>query len=152
MTAIDLEESYPLLKKTKYKITSDESIAYNCVAWIFNDQDNWWSPVQDIGYFWPIKVSEPENLDLFLELFDKFGFEPTDNAKAEQGWEKIAIYSIEGEFTHVAKQLQSGNWSSKLGEYSDIEHELKGLMGHNAESYGEVTLYLKRKRVKRSSG
>lgn len=38
-------------------------------------------------------------------------------------------------------ELPNGKWTSKLGRWEDIEHEIEGLMG---EMYGDVKQILKR--------
>jgi hypothetical protein len=43
--------------------------------------------------------------------------------------------------THAARLLPSGLWTSKLGEWEDIEHDLLALEG---DVYGTVALLLKR--------
>jgi hypothetical protein len=58
--------------------------------------------------------------------------------------EKIAIYGDGFAFKHVARQLESGSWTSKLGKLADIEHrELQWLAG---EAYGVVMLCMSRAR------
>jgi hypothetical protein len=49
--------------------------------------------------------------------------------------------ATDGEPTHAAQQLSNGKWTSKLGRWQDIEHELDGLVG---EMYGTVKQILKR--------
>ncbi|MBX9791339.1 MAG: hypothetical protein K2Y37_20660 [Pirellulales bacterium] len=62
----------------------------------------------------------------------------------ESAVEKIAIYGDGFVFKHVARQLENGNWTSKLGRLADIEHrELDWLSG---EAYGVVVLYMSRAR------
>lgn len=59
------------------------------------------------------------------------------------------IVSHRGEPTHAARQLPSGAWTSKLGEWEDIEHDtLEALEGSEGrgEAYGRVALILKRER------
>ena len=49
----------------------------------------------------------------------------------------------EGSPTHFSRQLPNGNWTSKLGELIDVEHEnLDCLEG--TEGYGKVVLILKK--------
>ncbi len=49
--------------------------------------------------------------------------------------------ATDGELTRAARQLPNGKWTSKLGRWQDIEHELDGLVG---EMYGTVKQILKR--------
>jgi hypothetical protein len=60
----------------------------------------------------------------------------------ESGFEKIALYALEGHPKHAARQLPDGAWSSKLGKYIDIAHSLNGLEG---TVYGQVVGFLKRR-------
>lgn len=79
-----------------------------------------------------------------MELFRELGFEESDDSNPEFGFEKIALYAKNGEFTHVARLLESGNWTSKLGALEDIEHnDLDSLAG---DSYGRPLAFLRRPR------
>jgi hypothetical protein len=67
---------------------------------------------------------------------------PCEGSGLEVGFEKIALYALpDGEPTHAARQLLSGKWTSKLGRWQDIEHELEGLV---CDRYGTVKQVLKR--------
>jgi hypothetical protein len=66
------------------------------------------------------------------------------NDRAEN-FQKIAIYMKYGKPCHAARQLSNGKWSSKLGGWEDIEHELTGLEGIGEHEYGYVEQILKRK-------
>jgi hypothetical protein len=71
------------------------------------------------------------------------GFSVCSDSDAEQGYEKIAVYGLDGEYTHVARQLETGKWTSKIGALEDIEHDtLEGLIG---TEYGPVEKLLRRK-------
>ena len=59
----------------------------------------------------------------------------------EPGYEKIAIFVLNGVPTHAARQLDSKYWTSKLGKHEDISHSLHDLAGHR---YGLVERYMKR--------
>lgn len=79
------------------------------------------------------------------------GYEPCDDGNVEEGIEKIAIYGNGEQFEHVARQLDTGRWTSKLGESYDIEHELEALtsaanLGGQVQ-YGEVVAYMRRGRL-----
>jgi len=69
------------------------------------------------------------------------GFEICNSLDEEQGFEKIILYAdFGGEFTHAAKHVGGTQWSSKIGEYIDIEHTLESLEG----SYGTIAAILRR--------
>ncbi len=74
------------------------------------------------------------------------GYQESDSIELEEGFEKIAIYADKrNEFRHVARQLENGKWTSKLGDWEDIEHNtLKAL---ESPQYGSVKILLKRRRI-----
>lgn len=83
-----------------------------------------------------------EIFDTFVQAFALIGFMPCEGSELEQGFEKIAIYvNNMGQPTHAARQLPSGNWTSKLGRWIDIEHTLSGL---TESEYGSVARILRR--------
>jgi hypothetical protein len=71
------------------------------------------------------------------------GFQRCDSADLEPDVQKIAIFAkTNGEPTHVARQLPNGKWTSKLGDWEDIEHELAGIEGE--KMYGSMRQILKK--------
>ncbi len=124
-----------------YRVTSPQDFRYNCVAWAAGTDEGWWWPGH--GFDWPFEHTEDESLSTFIRAFTTLGYEPCGNGTLEDGFEKIAIYqSSYGEVSHVARQLNSGRWTSKLGTLEDIEHgspiELEG------DRYGVVVQYMRR--------
>jgi len=70
-----------------------------------------------------------------------------EDGSFEGGFEKVAIYvDLDLSPTHVAKQLPSGRWKSKLGKGHDIEHDtVDALEGDQMDEYGIVAQYLRRR-------
>ena len=83
-------------------------------------------------------------MDAFLAGFSALGYERCNDGLLEEGFEKVAIYRLLSEVTHMARQLSTGRWTSKIGDFEDIEHsspsELEG------EEYGVVVQYMRRPR------
>lgn len=118
----DLYAQFPRLSASGHRITSEPSDLYNCVAWVERDFERWWEP----GFHWPLGAKEPSgdaDVDCYVDLFEKLGFERCDSSDAEPGFLKIALYAENHRFHHVAKQLPSGAWSSKAGPLHDFRHE-----------------------------
>ena len=62
----------------------------------------------------------------------------------EAGYVKVALYAKDGKWTHAARQLESGRWTSKLGIYEDIEHAApQDLCG---DLYGQIHNVMRRQR------
>jgi len=146
MAAPDLESAFPALRTGGCRITSPADPGYNCVAWAVQDSKRWWDPSREAGYYWPAGMPAVLSLPSITAVFSAFGFESSPGAGHEPGVDKLAIYAnAQGSPTHVARQLMSGAWTSKLGGGEDIEHDaLEGLEG---ELYGKVACVLCRGRA-----
>jgi hypothetical protein len=128
-----LEQLFPGLCSTPYLMISPRTNQYNCIAWAAGDAVNWWWPTNgpgDTPRFWPAGVPREETLAAFVAAFATIQFAPSESAVLEPGFEKVALFAnTSGVPTHAARQLPSGLWTSKLGEWEDIEHELHALAG-----------------------
>jgi hypothetical protein len=123
-----ISQLFPMIAND-FDVTSSQTEDYNCIAWAANDTENWWWPTNPDRY-WPQHVSRRESIDSFVEAFRTLGYEPCDSGLFETGFEKVAIYCISGVPKHMARQLSSGRWTSKLGPQWDIcHHTLNGLTG-----------------------
>jgi hypothetical protein len=75
----------------------------------------------------------------------------TQSRVLENSIEKVAIYVDDaGGPTHAARQLADGTWTSKLGEWEDIQHNTLEAMedsGGLGLGYGKVALVLRRVRI-----
>lgn len=139
----DIEHCFPSLSGDNYLITSPQTPEYNCIAWAAGDTEAWWWPDRNNQYYWPPSVPRTETIDSFIRAYALQGYNVCQTADYEDGFEKIALYTDpQGKPTHAARQLNSGHWTSKLGNWEDIEHfTLEGL---NGTPYGAVALIMKR--------
>jgi hypothetical protein len=79
----------------------------------------------------------------FILAFATKEYEPCDNGALEAGYEKLVIYVDSSQTpTHMARQLRSGKWTSKLGELEDIEHQTLRQLEEGV--YGIAIQYLRR--------
>lgn len=146
----DLDTLFKNLKPGAYSITSREDIRYNCVAWANDDTAMWWDHIPGPGHYWPRRVPKGRTAEIYVRLFTDRGYANTENRAYEDGYEKVAIFrNANGDFSHVAKMLPSGAWTSKLGLLQDIEHETLEVL---LPEYGEIFEYLRRKITQQSSG
>jgi hypothetical protein len=141
-----LELYFPNLRDAGYVVTSMATPSYNCIAWAAGDDQRWWQPPIDFGHFyWPSEAPTTYVLSSFIQAFALYGYEPGANDNLEPRCEKVALYvDADGLPTHMARQLDSGMWTSKLGEWEDIEHNT--LAALESEYYGTVAQILKRPR------
>ncbi len=96
-------------------------------------------------YHWPDGVPREYTIDAYIAAFRTKGFEVCDGESLEPGVEKIAIYGQHGEPTHAARQLPGGSWTSKMGDYEDIQHTT--LLSVSGPLYGNVRVFMKRRIV-----
>lgn len=114
-------EDFPRLTPSNHRITSPETEDYNCIALAAEDMSRWWEP----GIHWlPADASGNDFSPRVLEMvFLLLGYENCGmDISLELGFQKVARYAKEDEYTHAARQLASGKWLSKLGKSVDIEH------------------------------
>ena len=97
------------------------------------------------GYYWYPDAPQEDSLRAWIRVFELHGYRTSDSPDLVFGTEKIAIYvDSDGTPSHVARQKDSGLWTSKLGRGEDIEHEaLEGLEG---DEYGTAAEVMERPR------
>ncbi len=131
---------FPNFTDTNHKVTSPRTPEYNCIAWAAGDASHWWWPAP--GYYWPDGISRQETIDSFKDAFATLGYVLCASYDREQGFEKVALYAINGKPTHMARQLPDGRWASKLGNSYDIEHLYPEVV--DGALYGMTVLAMKR--------
>jgi hypothetical protein len=117
---------------------------YNCIAWAANDtHSKWWPWAYPPQGYWPAGIDRDDTIKAFSEAFATLGYKLCDDASFEPGYEKVAIYvGKDGLVKHMARQLPTGTWTSKLGDLEDIEHETLEMVA--GEAYGIPKAFLKR--------
>jgi len=149
------EQFFPNLFASGYGVTSVADPQYNCIAWAAGEEntDAFWTPfVVGGGYYWPQdKLPRDARVETFIKLYEiEGGFtECIPNiADLEDGIEKIALYvDPNGQVTHAARQQPDGIWTSKLGEWEDIDHGAVEGVGGADPAYGTVVQFLQRPRA-----
>lgn len=95
--------------------------------------------------YWPPGAPREETLEAFVIAFQTLGYGVCDSQEFEPGYWKIAIYTdAQAVPTHVARLQADGTWTSKLGQYEDIEHNALEGLTEGISGYGKVACYMKR--------
>jgi hypothetical protein len=93
--------------------------------------------------FWPVDSSrEDHGIGNVVEAFRSLGYKECEDGAQEEGFEKLALYGSAMMYTHAARQLPDGKWTSKLGQLEDITHTTPEAI--EGSDYGEVVQYMKR--------
>lgn len=138
-----LVTNYPNLLKEAHEKTSDDTPQYNCIAWAASENFRWWWPQFHPYAYWPSAIPNEVTSDTFTAVFNGLGYEPCDDGRLEDGYEKVVIYELNGKPTHMARQEASGTWTSKLGPQIDIRHATP--QGIENGEYGTAVKYMKRR-------
>jgi hypothetical protein len=129
------KQEFPGLSAFNHWIKSPQTILYQCVAWAMGDDTRrWWPDAMGICY-WPPKAPRAETIEAFTQMLRLYGYSPSTSRKVEKRIEKVALYALNNSPKHLARQLQKGKWTSKLGDSEDIEHTIEALEGPH---YGTV--------------
>jgi len=142
------QHELPHLTPATCEVTSKASSRYNCIAWAAKDViKNWWPDPFGIGY-WPPGVPRAVTIGAFIQAYETLGYKLCFDGSLEAGIEKVAIFGIGPQGleipTHAALQLESGEWTSKLGPFEDISH--KTVDAVNGPVYGKPICYMARPR------
>jgi len=141
---------FPGLDQASYLITSPVTRRYNCLAWGAGESERRWEPDALGQYYWPPGIPRELTLNAFSQAYETLGYRLCYGSALEEGRQKIAIFAIEMNGierpTHVALQLESGSWTSKLGDCEDIEHF--ALESLNGPLYGRPVIFMHRARPK----
>jgi hypothetical protein len=129
--------NFPRLTAENHRVTSPATADYNCVAWSAGDTERWWEP----GVYWPIDA-DMYGPDALEQAFRALGYELCPDGSLEEGREKVALYAAGQFYTHAARQLTGGKWTSKLGRLEDIEHDHAEDVAGGV--YGEVFRFMSR--------
>lgn len=130
---------FPNLTESNHELTSERTIKYNCIAWAAQSTEHWWQP----GGHWPTPSSRDDvGVGDLVIAFKSLGYFECPNGDQEVGFQKIAIYGSGFMYTHVARQLPDGKWTSKLGQLEDITHSTPEALA--GSDYGDVVQFMKR--------
>ena len=130
---------FPRLTNQNHRVTSPATPNYNCIAWSADDTQRWWQP----GIHWPIEAQPDDyGLGLLVETFRSLGYEECEDEVPEPGYEKVALYGGMLIYTHAARQLANGKWTSKLGRAENIEHDSPDALARGV--YAEVHEFMRR--------
>ncbi|WP_420888143.1 DUF7689 domain-containing protein [Bradyrhizobium elkanii] len=134
---------HPNVTASNLTPTSGATDAYNCLAWAVHYQDLpiWPDPFNVCS--WPPDMPRIETIDSIRLFLERVGFQRCQTTDVEAGYEKVAIYADQHGPQHIARQLPSGSWTSKLGVAIDASHSSLSVLEDG--SYGNVAMLMKRR-------
>ena len=122
--------------KGEFEVTGDATSQYNCIAWSLGVTSRWINPPATLG-----------TCDQLNAQYGYYRMNGLDFSR-HSGYEKVVLYGKKNaagqitEFTHQARQLRDGTWTSKLGRGVQIRHVTPDALDGN--SYGvPVAVYFR---------
>lgn len=146
-------QDFPYLNDETCTETSGRTRQYNCLAWAVGETTRRWEPDPYYIYYWPPSAPREMTIPAFVAAYGTVGFAPCPDGTLENGVEKIALFaslwrSFNRELieipTHAALQLPTGRWTSKIGDFEDIDHMTVDAV--RGPLYGSVSRFLSRLR------
>lgn len=140
-----LIREFPKLQNDPHFIVnSPKTCIYNCIAFAMGIQDRWVDSISAPGHWWP-PISECSMAkESLVKAFEYLGFEKTDDATFEQGFDKVVLFCDDkGNWTHAARIIAEGVEHSKFGQCWDAIHSGNGIF--IGSSYGKEFAYMRRK-------
>lgn len=146
-----LKQFPKLIDDNGFKVTSKATPNYNCISWACVYTDRWIQPSYigrpslDCVVWWPPDVVEGMGPECLIKLFEYHGYVECDSCFHETGYRKVALYynEMKNEWTHAARELKNGLWTSKLGSSIDMQHGTPESI--ECDSYGKIFCYMKKK-------
>lgn len=157
----ELIADFPLLlNDPMFAITSEQTTVYNCIAWAMGFKDRWAAIVDGRaipksgvpnGQFrrfiwWPDGVEQSMRPEALVAAFKAVGFAECKSGEIETGYDKVALYLLNGEWTHASRIIGPNEEHSKFGESWDARHGAGMVSG---TCYGQIYCYMRREYSRR---
>jgi hypothetical protein len=139
----EIQRDFPALNQNNSELRSPKDFNYNCLAFALGDEQNWWEPPGEFGFYWPPGFPKDLTVPTVIGIINVHGFVVESDLTKQPETDSIAIYAKGPEWTHFAK-FTAGRWTSKLGVGRDIYHSSPKVL--EGDLYGEVVKILSRQR------
>ena len=142
-TAIDsLLNDFPSLRTPgNFRRNSNPTAIYNCIAWALRLDDLFVASDNVPWHWWPVGVDRSFSEASLINCFKCFGFVECDDPSFEPSYDKVALYSQNGMWTHAARVIKPDFYHSKFGYNVDGFHRSGDVL---SSKYGLVYKYMKR--------
>ncbi len=105
-----------------FKLTSEPTYKYNCIAFAMGMDDRWVDTLDVPWHWWP-PVQKDETPESLVKAFEYLGFEKCDmdDSMADE-YDKVVLYKGSIEWLHAARVVGENVYHSKFGENCDGTH------------------------------
>lgn len=142
---------FPRLADDPYfRLTSEDVITYNCIAFAMGFVDRWVQPLPPNGpqtCWWPDNVRKDFSELALLEAFEAVGFSATDDTVPVPDFDYAMLYSLRGNWTHASRLIANGVEHSKFGSLWNGYHSSHQFSG---TIYGSPFILMRRPHIPQS--
>lgn len=138
-----LTAAFPNLAGEGFDIVDEPSPRYNCIAYAASDTSKGWWP--DGLNYWPPWATPTNSIESLQEAFTGLGYQESDQGDDEDGFQRVALYEVQGKMRHATVQAPNGRWRSKMGRGPVIEHRDPASLSRGP--YGNPTVFMRRATV-----
>lgn len=132
---------------SRFVVCSPFTFEYNCIAFAMGFEDRWVDHLVCLPWhWWPNGVVRNQSEQALKEAFGALGFEECLDDCIETDYDKVALYSKDGEWKHAAKIVE-GAYHSKFGAMHDALHSGGAVLDN---VYGTPYCFMKRLKSCRS--
>ena len=130
-----------------FKITSENTTDYNCIAWAMGFDDRWveppspHKPSDGRSVWWPVNARSDMSYEALISAFQEVGFKICTETNVHEGYDVVVLYGDGGIWTHASRIISLNEEHSKFGESWDGIH---GRQMFDGTSYGNPYAYMKR--------
>ncbi len=137
-----LIDAFPNLSSEDFEIVDEPSDLYNCIAYAVGDIAKPWDP--NGTRYWPPWAPRNDRIDSLIAVFAGLepAYEQCESSQVEDGYQKVALYEVQGQAKHAALQMPNGRWRSKMGRGPVIEHRSPESLSDGI--YGDVHCFMRR--------
>lgn len=131
-----------LLNDGNFHQISEPTPLYNCIGWALGLDSLFVSPDNVPWHWWPYHFGNLYSEQALIDCFEYFGFEICEENDYDSDYDKVALYSLNGNWTHAAKVLDANIYYSKFGSNIDGYHSSGDWL---SSKYGTVYKFMRRK-------
>lgn len=144
---LSLIRAFPALQHdVNFKILSEQTNRYNCIAWAMGYTDRWVDHLKIVGHWWPSGVIRSQTSKALIDAFKAVGFIMADDYNPEINFRKVILYkNFETDtWTHASLVVTDKIEHSKFGPQWNGQHSHSVLNSDTDQSYGQSFAYMKR--------
>lgn len=104
-----------LANDAHFRLLSDVTRQYNCIGWAMGSHKRWVTSTVGADYWWPNGVERNTKQETLVKAFEAVGFSVCADSSFEAGYDKVALYGLNGEWKHASRIISNTEEYSKFG-------------------------------------